>query len=123
MEVLFDDGYWPAYSTEPARSHNTTWDEISEIVVRELDFSMITFQLNSAEKETREDVIAQATVDLPSFLEDALDKVATITLEPIEAGHSRSTITVMAKYIPIEMEILPRESIKSEFFFFSGVSL
>lgn len=113
---MFDDGYWPAYSTEPSRSHNTTWDEIGEIVIRELDFSQITFQLNTAEKETREDVIAQATVDLPSFLEDALDKVATIVLEPIEVGHARSTITIMAKYIPIDMQILPRESIKSQFF-------
>ncbi|GAA5958373.1 hypothetical protein JCM3765_004810 [Sporobolomyces pararoseus] len=113
LEVLFDDGYWPAYSTEPSRSHHTTWDEIGEVVVRELDFSMITFQLNSAEKETREDVISQATMDLPSLLEDCLDKVATITLEPVEVGHSKSTITLMAKYIPIEMEILPRESIKN----------
>lgn len=122
LEVLFDDGYWPAYSTEPSRSHNTTWDEIGEIVVRELDFSMITFQLNTAEKETREDVIAQATMDLPSLLEDALDKVATITLEPIEAGHPRSTIQIMAKYIPIDMQILPRESIKSELPFLSHPS-
>ncbi|GAA6009648.1 hypothetical protein JCM11491_001046 [Sporobolomyces phaffii] len=113
LEVLFDDGYWPAYSTEPSRSANTTWDEIGEIVIRELDFSQITFQLNTAEKETREDVIAQATLDLPSLLEDALDKVATIVLEPVEAGHARSTITLMAKYIPIDMQILPRESIKN----------
>ncbi|GAA5871970.1 hypothetical protein JCM16303_000930 [Sporobolomyces ruberrimus] len=113
LEVLFDDGYWPAYSTEPSRSHNTTWDEIGEIVVRELDFSQITFQLNTAEKETREDVVARTTFDLPGFLEDALDKVAMVVLEPIELGHPRSTIIVMAKYIPIDMQILPRESIKN----------
>jgi hypothetical protein len=77
--------------------------------------SQITFQLNTAEKETREDVVARTTFDLPGFLEDALDKVATVVLEPIELGHPRSTITVMAKYIPIDMQILPRESIKSAY--------
>ncbi|GAA6062071.1 hypothetical protein JCM10212_003569 [Sporobolomyces blumeae] len=114
LEVLFDDGYWPAYTTEPARSQNPTWDEIGEVLIRELDFSRITFQLNSAEKDSREDVVALATMDVPTFLEESLNKVATIVLEPLVPGHGgKAMIKVMAKYIPVDMQILSRESIKN----------
>ncbi|GAA5948387.1 hypothetical protein JCM10213_004407 [Rhodosporidiobolus nylandii] len=115
LEVLFDDGYWPAFSTEAARSTHVTFDEIGETVIRELDFSQIHLALNTAEKDTRTDIIAQTTVDMNQFLEQALDRPATFTLQPTEGnGHgARSTVQIMAKYIPIDMQILPRESINN----------
>ncbi|KAK4049600.1 Tricalbin-2 [Microbotryomycetes sp. JL201] len=112
LEVLFDDGYWPAYSTEPARSTHAVWDEIGEAVIREKQWSRIIFKLNEAEKETREDILASLTMDVDTFLDACLDKPGTFTLTD-PAGSSRSTITVMAKYIPIYMEIEPRESINN----------
>ncbi|KAM0786716.1 hypothetical protein ACM66B_002158 [Microbotryomycetes sp. NB124-2] len=112
LEVLFDDGYWPAYSTEPARSTHAVWDEIGEAVIREKQWSRIIFKLNEAEKETREDILSSLTMDVDAFLEACLDKPATFTMTD-PAGGSRSTITVMAKYIPIHMEIEPRESINN----------
>lgn len=95
MEVLFDDGYWPAClwlsltyppvqnqtltsfeittdSTEPARSPHAKWDEIGEVFIRELDFATVHLKLNTAEKETREDVIAAASIDMNVFLENCL---------------------------------------------------
>jgi hypothetical protein len=48
-QVLLDDGYWPTYSTEASRSTHNTWDEIGEVVIRELDFSQIHLALNTAE--------------------------------------------------------------------------
>ncbi|KAK4047503.1 Tricalbin-2 [Microbotryomycetes sp. JL221] len=112
LEVLFDDGYWPAYSTEPARSTHAIWDEIGEAVIREREWSRIIFKLNEAEKETREDILSSLTIDVDTFLEACLDKQATFTLMD-NMGGSRSTITVMAKYIPIRMQIEPRESINN----------
>ncbi|GAA5961362.1 hypothetical protein JCM21900_006679 [Sporobolomyces salmonicolor] len=112
LEVLFDDGYWSAYSTEPSRSTHNTWDEIGEALIRELDFSQIIFRLNMAEKDTREEIIASATVDMNTFLEAALDKPATFTLTAPD-GSARSTVVIAAKYVPVEMEILPRESINN----------
>lgn len=49
LEVLFDDGYWPAFSTERSRSTHNTWDEIGEALIRELDFSRIILKLNDSE--------------------------------------------------------------------------
>ncbi|GAA6050737.1 hypothetical protein JCM3770_006601 [Rhodotorula araucariae] len=113
LEVLFDDGYWPAFSTERSRSTHNTWDEIGEALIRELDFSQVILKLNDSEKDTREDIIASLTVDLNVFLEETLDKPATFTLLPTELGGPRSTVTIMSKYIPVEMEILPRESVNN----------
>ncbi|BGP49470.1 Tricalbin-2 [Rhodotorula kratochvilovae] len=113
LEVLFDDGYWPAFSTERSRSTHNTWDEIGEALIRELDFSQVILKLNDSEKDTREDIVASLTVDLNTFLEETLDKPATFTLLPTEAGGARSTVTIMSKYIPVEMQILPRESVNN----------
>ncbi|GAA5987383.1 hypothetical protein JCM10908_001933 [Rhodotorula pacifica] len=111
LEVLFDDGYWPAFSTEHSRSTHNTWDEIGEALIRELDFSSVTLQLNTADKDTREDVIAKIHVDMNEFLENTLDKPFTFTLQPTDGYGSRSTVTIMSKYIPVEMQLLKRESI------------
>lgn len=46
------------------------------------------------------------------FLETCLDKPSTFTLTDTNGG-SRSTVTIAAKYIPIDMQILPRESINN----------
>lgn len=72
VEVALDSGYWPAYSTEPARSTNAVFDEIGEAFIRELDVSTISLKLNTAEKETREDVIGTYTGNLVEFLDACL---------------------------------------------------
>ncbi|GAA5844845.1 hypothetical protein JCM11251_007345 [Rhodosporidiobolus azoricus] len=114
IEVLLDDGYWPTYSTEASRSTHATFDEIGEVVVRELDFSQITLALNTAAKHSRGDVIAQtAPIEMKDFLEQALDRAATFTLPATDGTGRRSTVQIMAKYIPIDMHILPKESINN----------
>ncbi|TNY17332.1 C2 domain-containing protein [Rhodotorula diobovata] len=113
LEVLFDDGYWPAFSTERSRSTHNTWDEIGEALIRELDFSRIILKLNDSEKDTREDIVASIEVDLNEFLEKTLDKPATFTLLSPEPGGPRSTVTIMSKYVPVDMQILPRESVNN----------
>ncbi|KDE05686.1 hypothetical protein MVLG_03920 [Microbotryum lychnidis-dioicae p1A1 Lamole] len=113
LEVLFDDGYWPAYSSEPARSTHAVWDEIGEAVIRELNFSNMILKLNAAEKETREDIVASATIPVYQFLTSCLDKSFTFTLTDPNGG-SRNTVTMAAKYIPINMVLEPRESINNQ---------
>ena len=45
------------------------------------------------------------------FLENTLDKPFTFSLLPTDGGGPRSTVTIMSKYIPVEMQLLKRESI------------
>ena len=56
--------------------------------------------------------MASLSVDMNEFLETCLDKPATFTLTDPNGG-SRCTVTIACKYIPIDMKILPRESINN----------
>lgn len=101
-------------------------------MITELEWAEITLKLNTAEKETREDVIASFTGKLSDFLEACLvrffifhrfesiidsyskqDKPANFTLTDSNGGN-RSTVRICCKYIPVPMELDPRESINSE---------
>lgn len=56
-------------------------------------------------------MIAKVHVDMNEFLENTLDKPFTFSLLPTDGGGARSTVTIMSKYIPVEMQLLKRESI------------
>jgi Ca2+-dependent lipid-binding protein len=99
-------------TTEKARSLNATFDEVSEIFIRELEFSRILFKLNEADKESNEDVIAEAQFDMDDFMEMALDKKTEITLRSTR-GNERNTIQLTAQYIPVEIKLEARESVNS----------
>lgn len=72
VEVAFDDAYWPAYTTEVARTTHQTWDEVGESFIREIAHSRIIIRLNEADKESREDIQADFRTDLLAFLEQCL---------------------------------------------------
>lgn len=100
-------------STEHARSTKAVWDEIGEAFIRELDYSQIILKLNTAEKDTREEIIASHTMDMNAFLEACLDKPATFVLTDAMGGN-RNTIVITSKYIPVEITLEPRESVNSK---------
>lgn len=51
---------------------NTTWDEVHETFIKELDYSRIIFKLNEATKETTDETYAELSLDMNEFLESAL---------------------------------------------------
>jgi Ca2+-dependent lipid-binding protein len=73
LEALLDGNYWPAFSTDRATSRvMNKWDEIGEFFVKEIDFSLISFQLNSAEENTKEDVRASVSYTTRQLVEESL---------------------------------------------------
>ncbi|MBW0557662.1 hypothetical protein O181_097377 [Austropuccinia psidii MF-1] len=112
LELLFDNGYWPSYSTEPSKSTNAKWDETAECFIRELGWSRCVLKLNVAEKDTREEVYAEYTSGLKPFLDDCLEGPHEFVLEDLEGGH-RSTVSIQCRYIPIPITLEPRESINN----------
>ncbi|EFP82963.2 uncharacterized protein PGTG_09931 [Puccinia graminis f. sp. tritici CRL 75-36-700-3] len=112
LEFLFDDGYWPSYSTEPSKSTHPKWDETGESFIRELDWSRCILKLNVADKDTREEVYAEYTSDLKDFLNDCLDGPHDFVLQDLEGGN-RSTISIQCRYIPVPITLEPRESINN----------
>jgi Ca2+-dependent lipid-binding protein len=72
LEVLLDDGYWPAFSTAKARSTNARWEHIGEGFVKELDFGRVWLRLNEADEGYKDNVIAEWKGDAKAFLQGTL---------------------------------------------------
>jgi Ca2+-dependent lipid-binding protein len=46
LEVLLDDGYWPAFSTVKARSTHVQRETVGEDFLKELDFSHVWLRVH-----------------------------------------------------------------------------
>ena len=81
LEVIFDDSYWPAHTTE--RRKNYEWDEVGEAVIRELDVSNVWFRLRTGRRDS--DIFAEYTCSTRSLLERTLEEPAKIV--PVSYTH------------------------------------
>jgi len=77
LEVLLDDGYWPAFSTAKARSTQALWEHVEEGFVKELDFGRVWFRLNENDSDEKDDIIAEWKGDAKAFLEGTLVSCST----------------------------------------------
>lgn len=75
VEMLLDDGYWPCFSTNRARSTKASWGYVGEGFVRELDFSQVWIRLNDAEEGDKDVIVAEWRGDTKSFLSSTLASV------------------------------------------------
>ncbi|KAG9128333.1 hypothetical protein FRC07_000841 [Ceratobasidium sp. 392] len=112
LEVLLDDGYWPAFTTEKARSTQAHWDQVGEGFIKELDFGRVWLRLNENDEDEKENVIAEYKLSAKEFLEKSLVGPATYTLVD-QDGRNKSTVKIQAKYVPVEIKLDPRESINN----------
>ncbi|KAI9843664.1 MAG: hypothetical protein M1838_002503, partial [Thelocarpon superellum] len=115
LEVLIDDMRFPSYISSKAKSRKATFDETGDTFVREMDVSQITLQLRDTvdrkgdEKQVR--TLARLSGDTLGTLKQCLDKPTVLTLHDSEGG--TSTIKVSLRYIPVKMQLDPRESINN----------
>ncbi|EIW70089.1 hypothetical protein TREMEDRAFT_71520 [Tremella mesenterica DSM 1558] len=112
LEVMFDDGYWPAYTSARARSTHPTWDQVGEGFVRELDFSRIWLRINAADDSDKDDIVAEFKCDTKDFLEQCIQRPADFLLSQAD-GSNRSLIRMSARYVPVDIKLEPRESINN----------
>ncbi|ORY31245.1 C2 domain-containing protein [Naematelia encephala] len=110
LEVMFDDGYWPSFTSTRARTNHPTWDQIGEGFVRELDYGRIWLRLNAADENSKEEIIAEFRADTRDFVRDCLNKPQDVLLSQPD-GSNRSIIRMTAKYVPVDIKLEPRESI------------
>ncbi|WVF68009.1 hypothetical protein IAT40_002771 [Kwoniella sp. CBS 6097] len=112
LEVMFDDGYWPAFTTEKARSHHPTWDQVGEGFIRELDFSRIWMRINEGDESDHDDIVAEFKGDTRDFLEQCIRGPAEFVLKHTD-GSNLSTITLSARFVPVDIVLEPRESVNN----------
>ncbi|WVQ70782.1 hypothetical protein IAR50_000304 [Cryptococcus sp. DSM 104548] len=112
LEVMFDDGYWPAFTSEKARSNTPTWDQVGEGFIRELDFSRVWLRINAADENSKEDVVAEWKGNTKEFLEQCIDSPSEFVLVD-EEGRNRTTVQLAARFVPVKIALEPRESINN----------
>ncbi|KAL0950758.1 hypothetical protein HGRIS_007526 [Hohenbuehelia grisea] len=114
LEVLLDDGYWPAFSTVKARSTHAQWQYVGEGFLKELDFGRIWFRLNEADEGDKDDIVAEWKGDAKAFLSTALDGPQKFTLTDESERLGGSVVEVEARYIPVPVKLSPEESINNQ---------
>ncbi|KAG8744411.1 hypothetical protein FRC10_010189 [Ceratobasidium sp. 414] len=112
LEVLLDDGYWPVFTTERARSIQAHWEQVGEGFIKELDFGRVWLRLNENDEDEKESILAEYKIDAKAFLEQSLAGPTTYTLTD-QDGKNKSTVKIQAKYVPVEIKLDPRESINN----------
>ncbi|KAL4069403.1 C2 domain-containing protein [Scleroderma citrinum] len=112
LEVLLDDGYWPAFSTIKAPSIHAQWQHIGEAFVKELDFGRVWLRLNENADGDNDDVIAEWKGGAKAFLEETLDNRSTFTLTNDEG--KTSTVVIETRYVPVSVKLEARESINNQ---------
>nr|ODN82408.1 transmembrane protein [Cryptococcus depauperatus CBS 7841] len=112
LEVMIDDGYWPAFTSGKARSTHPTWDQVGEGFIRELDFSRTWLRINAADENSKEDVVAEFKCETKDFLEQCINTPCDFLLTD-EAGSNKSIIKMAARFVPINIVLKPRESINN----------
>ena len=130
LEVLLDDGYWPAFSTVKARSTHAQWQHVGEGFIKELDFGRVWLRLNESAEDDKDDITAEWKGDAKSFLQTTLvswmlqtssrfnpvhtqDRRESFILTDVQDESKISTVEIEARYVPVPVKLEPRESINS----------
>ncbi|KAF9229629.1 tricalbin [Gyrodon lividus] len=114
LEVLLDDGYWPAFSTDKARSTHAQWQHVGEGFIKELDFGRIWLRLNESVEGDKDDVIAEWKGDAKHFLEETIDRRSSFMLTDVDDESKTSTVEIEARYVPAPVQLEPRESVNNQ---------
>ena len=113
LEVLLDDGYWPAFSTQRATSTHAQWEYVGEGFVKELDFGQVWLRLNEADEGDKDDIVAQWKGDAKAFLQTTLEGPQDFTLKD-QDDEKMSIVTIESRYVPVPVKLEPRESINNQ---------
>ncbi|TKA71329.1 hypothetical protein B0A49_05373 [Cryomyces minteri] len=116
VELIMDDMLFPSYTSAKVRTKACTFNEVGDAMVRELDFSRITLRLTHETDKKGEgsetNIVAKLTGNTLDTLKRCLYTSTKLKLRD-EAGRE-SQITVSLKYLPINMQLDPSESMTNQ---------
>ncbi|WWC72638.1 uncharacterized protein I206_106602 [Kwoniella pini CBS 10737] len=112
LEVMFDDGYWPSFTSGKARSNHPTWDQVGEGFIRELDFSRTWLRINASDENDDDDIVAEYKCETKEFLDQCIRTPSDFVLTRSDGSH-RSIVTIAARFVPVNIELEARESINN----------
>ena len=109
-----DDHAFPAYQSSKARTRTHQFNEVGDAFVRELDMSKITVRLtesHNTQANDEDEVIAKLTGATLTTLQQCLYKPTELTLKGSSGATSK--VTFKMKYLPVQMQLDPSESINN----------
>nr|CDP22608.1 Putative tricalbin [Podospora anserina S mat+] len=114
IEVFVDDMAFPSYTSSVAKKSKTTFDEIGDCFIRELEFSKLTIKVSEktdSKEGKKERVLARLTGNTLDTLKQCLNNPTVLKLKD-DDGNVYS-IQVSLKYVPVQMTLDPSESINN----------
>lgn len=116
LQLLVDDDLFPTYESENIKTTNHTFNEFGDLMIRELEFSRITFRLVGFGPRQRvikpKDILAIAQGGALPTIQRGLYTPTTIELRHDDGKVSRLNLSF--KYIPIKMTLPARDSIHNQ---------
>lgn len=113
LEVLLDDGYWPAFTTQRASSRKAEWSYVGEGFIKELDFGKVWLRLNDADEGEKDNIVAEWRGDAKAFLQATLEGSRSYELQDSDEKNT-STVTIETRYVPVPVKLEPRESVNNQ---------
>ncbi|KAI0842960.1 tricalbin [Hypoxylon sp. FL0890] len=116
LEIYVDDMLYPSYISGTAKTKNFKFDEIGDCFIRELDFSRLTIKVREkrekpGEERDEEHTVARLTGNTLDTLKQCLNNPTVLRLKDEE--NRIATVKVSLKYIPVQMQLDPSESINN----------
>ncbi|CAG8457825.1 5831_t:CDS:10 [Ambispora gerdemannii] len=105
VELYIDAVLFPFYRTSKSKQSNPTFNEVADVFIKELDWSVLRFNIRHEEKD---DPIGTASINVQDLIRNSKDGV----IIPIDDLREAS-INVKAHYIPTPVKLLPFESINN----------
>ena len=111
-----DDHAFPAYLSSKTKQRRHQFNETGDAFVRELDVSKITVRLveksdSSGKEIDAEDIIAKLAGPTLPTLQQCLYKPTELSMKGSDG--STSKVTFKMRYLPVEMQLDPSESINN----------
>lgn len=112
VRVFVDEGVYPAFSTPRISNRIQALGETGELVIRELEWSKLIFQITSkVNKPKKDDIIASYKVDTMALLKRSYDQPYKLVIK--NGNQTAGTLNVRMRYFPMLMQLDPSESVNN----------
>jgi len=113
LEVLLDDGYWPAFSTTRAHGHRAAWQHVGEGFLKEIDFGRVWLRLNEADEGDKDIILGEYKDDAKAFLSRTLSSPTKFDLVN-QDDDVVGVVEIETRYVPVPVVLEPRETVNNQ---------
>ncbi|GES95782.1 C2 domain-containing protein [Rhizophagus clarus] len=110
VDIYVDNGIFPVYSTNRHKSANPQYEEVTDVFIKELDFSKLIFHIKQGDNKNP---IGTVECEARELLENCLKSTQEDGVDLQIEGFNNATLNVYVQYIPVEYTLQPSESINN----------